>query len=330
MSATDIELQKPTISPFGDGDYTGSSQNTPPGNIRGYGKTDYFWTIPSVTSASTALNPIATLTNKRVIYVNGIGTPMMSHAYTVKLLAYVSGCGVVGIYNQSGDGTDTNLFFDLVQCLGDKTGLSNNPATRTMAKAIFDGCVSGVYVNIIAHSQGAIITSRAIRQAIGMLLDRYGRMNATVNALFQEVERRRGFFENVGRGIIGSGDQDRLRLEIALQREIRPLVEERLGSFVSVQTFGGAGRFFPNGPLYRHVVNAWDPVPNAFGQGDIMTGPGRGAVVQTINRNAGTIGPDFDDHSMDGVYLQNSQYFVDRSGRSVDTNYIAIDLNRIR
>jgi hypothetical protein len=330
MSATDIELQKPVISPFGDGDYTGTAHNTPPGNIGGYGKSRHFWEIPSVTSASTALNPIVTPRNKRVIYVNGIGTPMMSHAYTVKLLAYVSGCGVVGIYNQSGDGTDTNIFYDLVQCLGDKTGLSNNPATKTMAKAVFDGCVSGVYVNIVAHSQGAIITSRALRQAIGMLLDRYGRMNSKVNALFQEVEKRRGFWESVGRGMVNANDRDRMLLEIALKQEILPLVEKRLGDFVSVQTFGGAGRFFPNGPMYRHVVNAWDPVPNAFGQGDIMTGPGRGAVVQTIDRNAGSIAPDFDDHSMDGVYLQNSQYFVDRNGKKVDTNYIAIDQNRIR
>jgi hypothetical protein len=335
MSATDIELQKPTISPFGDGEFTGSAQNTPPGNIRGYGRDRYFWEIPGVTAQSVGSAPIATPVNKRIIYVNGIGTPMIAHAYTVKLISYVSGCGVAGIYNQSGDGFKEDPISDLVQCIGDKLGVSNNPATKTMAKAIFDSCVSGVYLNIVAHSQGAIITSRAVRQAIGMLLDRYGRMNTKVRALFNEVEKRRGFWESVGRGIISQDDVDRIKLLVALKQDILPLVEKRLGDFVSVQTFGGAGRFFPNGPWYRHVSNLWDPVPNAFGQGSeqlfgLPSGSGRGGTVEEIERNAGSRFRDFDDHSMDGVYMQESKYFVDRHGNKVDSNYIPIHMNRIR
>ena len=225
---------------------------------------------------------------------------------------------------------DGNISFDLVQCLGDKTGLSNNPATRTLGRAVYDACVSGVHLNIVAHSQGGIITSRGIRQGIGLLLDRYGRMNNQVRPLIDAVERRRGFFESVLRGAVGADDMDRIRLEQALRRHILPNVEERLHNYVSAQTFGGAGRFFPNGPIYRHVYNAWDPVPNLFGQGDIFTGPGRGAQVLEINRNSGSRGMDFDDHSMDGVYLQSSQYYVDRTGKKVDTNYIPIDMAMVR
>ncbi len=330
----EIKLNPPEVIPFGDGDFTGAfgpvTGHKPPGTVRGYDRNRYFWGIPAITPLVGERRPSTPAMNKRILYVNGIGTPMAAHAYSIKLLSVVSGAAVIGVYNQSGDGTDTNIVFDLVQCLGDKSGLSNNPATNTMAPAIYDACVSGVYLNIVAHSQGAIITSRALRQGIGLLLDRYGRMNAKVRALFNEVEKRRGFWENVGRGIIGANDVDRLKLEIALRQEILPLVEKRLNDFVSVQTFGGAGRFFPNGPMYRHVVNAWDPVPNLFGQGDIFTGAGRGAVVQTINRNAGSPVPDFDDHSMDGVYLQSSQYFVDRAGKKVDNNYIPIDMTRVR
>jgi hypothetical protein len=330
----EIRLNPPHYTSFSDGEFTGSygpvSAQSPPGAIKGYDPNTYFWEVLGVTPKVGERHPATLSLNKRIVYINGIGTPMSAHAYTVKLISVVSGAAVIGIYNQSGDGTDTNIIFDLVQCLGDKSGLSNNPATKTLAKAVFDSCVSGVYLNIVAHSQGAIITSRGLRQGIGLLLDRYGRMSAKVKPLIEEVERRRGFFESVLRGAIGANDVDRLKLEIALKQEILPLVETRLNDFVSVQTFGGAGRFFPNGPMYRHVVNSWDPVPNMFGQGDIMTGPGRGAVVETINRNAGSAVTDFDDHSMDGVYLQSSQYFVDRSGKKVDSNYIPIDMTRVR
>ena len=61
-----------------------------------------------------------------------------------------------------------------------------------------------------------------------------------------------------------------------------------------------------------------------------MTGPGRGARVEQIDRNAGSMIRDFDDHSMDGVYLQSSEYFVDRSGKKVDSNYIPVDMNMVR
>ncbi len=330
-----IVLNPPTIRAFGDGSFTGANGvqggTTPPGSVMGFEpNSNFFWEVPAITPSVGERHPATTASGKRIVYINGINTPMTSHAYTVKLLSVVSGAAVIGIYNQSGDGVEGNIFFDLVQCLGDKTGLSNNPATHTLAKAVYDSCVSGVYLNIVAHSQGAIITSRGIRQGIGKLLDRYGRMSSQVRPLIDAVERRRGFFESVGRGIIGADDMDRIRLEQGLRQHILPTVEQRLHNFVSAQTFGGAGRFFPDGPLYRHVYNFWDPVPNLFGQGDIFTGPGRGASVEQIDRNIGLRGRDFDDHSMDAVYLQSSQYFIDRAGRKVDNNYIPIDMSMIR
>ena len=330
-----IKLTSPTAGVFGDGAFTGAlghnGGTVPPGSVTGYNTDINFWAIPPITPAVGERHPARTV-GKRIVYVNGIGTSRQAHADTVKLLSVVSGASVVGIYNQSGDGGGSGFLdyvADLVQCLGDKSGLSNNPATHTMAKAIYDACVSGVHLNVVAHSQGAIITSRAARQAIGMLLDRYGRMDHTIRPLIENVERRRGFFESVGRGLIGANDVDRVLLGVALRR-LQPSIEERLHDFVSIQTFGGAARFYPNGPLYRHVVNFWDPVPNLFGQGDIITGPGRGARVETIDRNTGLPIRDFDDHSMDGVYLQSSEYFVDRNGRRVDSNYVPIDMTMVR
>ena len=329
-----ITVNPPTITLFSDGNYTGANGATggtaPPGSVAGFNGTSFFWQVPAITPAVAGGQQAGAPARKRIVYINGIGTPRAAHAYTVVLLSVVTGANIVGIYNQSGDGESTNIFNDLVQCLGDKTGLSDNPATNTLAKAVYDSCVSRVYLNIVAHSQGAIITSRGIRQGIGKLLDYFGRRSNTVRPLIENVERRRGFWESVGRGLIGANDADRLNLEIALRREILPIVEQRLSSYVSAQTFGGAGRFFPNGPVYRHVYNAWDPVPNLFGQGDIFTGPGRGARVEQITRNSGSAIRDFDDHSMDGVYLQSSPNYVDREGKKVDNNYIPVDMGMIR
>lgn len=331
-----IVLNQPTVSVFGDGDFTGSNGvdggRIPPGSIRGFNPPNYhFWDVPPITPAVGERHPATPVLNKRIVYINGIGTPRNAHAYTVKLISVITGAVVIGIYNQSGDGEQPGYFSDLVQCLTDKMGIGNNPATVTLANCVYDACISDKYLNIVAHSQGAIITSRALRQGIGKLLDYYGRKDREVMPFIEKIERNRGFFARVGRAVLGLDNIERLQLQVLLQERILPIVERRLDACVSVQTFGGAGRFFPNGPRYRHVFNAWDPVPNLFGQGDIMTGPGRGARVEQINRNAGTLAPDFvADHSITELYLQPSQYFVDRRGRKVDENYIPIDMNMVR
>lgn len=328
-----IELSSPSITPFGDGEYVGAYGQggvQQPGSFSGYHPDNLFWGVPGITPAISERHVATPALNKRIVYINGINTSMAAHANTLKLLTTVTGAVVIGIYNMSGDGTDGNIFFDLVQCLGDKTGLSNNPATKTLAKAVFNSCTSGVYLNIVAHSQGGIITSRGLRQGIGKLLDHYGRMHKDVRPIIESLEKKRGFFENVVRGLIDANNTERIMLNAALKKHILPIVEKKLNQYVSAQTFGGAGRFFPNGPVYRHVYNSWDPVPNLFGQGDIMTGPGRGAVVQKISRNSGSPIADFDDHSMDGVYLQSSLYYTDRKGKKVDTNYIPVDMNMVR
>lgn len=330
-----IVLNQPTTSVFADGDFTGANGTdggrTPPGSVRGFNPVNnYFWNVPPITPAVGERHPASPVLNKRIVYINGIGTPREAHAYTVKLISVVTGTVVIGIYNQSGDGTNVKILSDLVQCLGDKTGLGNNPATNTLAKAVSDSCVNGVYLNIVAHSQGAIITSRGLRQGIGKLLDHYGRLDRQILPYIEKIDRHYGLLAQVGRSILGLDNIERLQLQMLLQERILPRIEQRLYQYVSVQTFGGAGRFFPNGPLYRHVYNRWDPVPMLFGQGDIMTGPGRGAKVEELERNAGLPIRDFDDHSMDGVYLQASEYYVDRNGRKVDSSYIPVDLNMVR
>jgi len=324
-----IVLQPPAVSVFVDGDLTGSSGNDggriQPGNIGGFSPSSHrFWEIPPVTPTIGERHLTTHFLNKRILYVNGINTPRAAHAYTIKLISVVTGAVVVGIYNQSGDGgSDTDIVADLLQCLGDKTGLGTNPATDTLMKTVFDACINGISLNIVAHSQGAIITSRGIRNAIRKLINHYARLDDQLLPYIKKIDRQ-------GINILGSDGIDRIKLLVWLRERIEPMVEDRLNKFVSVQTFGGASRFFPDGPRYRHVFNHWDPVSTLFGQGDIITGPGRGAKVEKINRNAGMMIRDFEDHSMDKVYLQDSQHYVDRNGTKVDHNYIPIDVTMLR
>lgn len=321
---SDVVLEYPTISgAFSDGSFTGATefQGPPPGVLMGFDPQNYFWDVQPITPSVAERRPPSVAHGKRIVYINGINTSMADHAYTVKILSVVSGAGVIGIYNQSGDGTDTNIVFDLVQCLGDKTGLNNNPATRTLAQAVYDACVCGEYLNIVAHSQGAIITSRGIRQAIGKLLDYHGRRNYQIRPLIDAFDKRRG-----GRGRIGEDEP----LKQGLKQHILPTVEKDLRCYVSVQTLGGAARFFPDGPRYRHVYNSWDPVPRLFGQGSIIRGPGSGAVLEKIKRNAGSRFPGVADHLMNELYLKSSQDYVDRTGRKVDNNYIPIDMSMVQ
>jgi hypothetical protein len=58
---------------------------------------------------------------------------------------------------------------------------------------------------------------------------------------------------------------------------------EKLLSKLTVETFGGAGSNFPDGPAYTHYVNRADIVPQLFGVGAPFSNPGRNADVRTFN-----------------------------------------------
>lgn len=332
-----ITVTAPDVRPnLGDGTFSGLAGGSSggPGTIEGYRRDSKFYNVPSVTAANTGVNAERPV-EKLLLYINGIGTPRATHAYTVKLLSVVTSARVIGIYNQSGDGESPNAVADLLQCLGDKTGWGNNPATNTLANTAAVACIEGKFLNIVAHSQGAIITSRGMRQAIGMLLDYFGRQDPVVRPLLEEVDRinSRTLWQQLtaSRSSELRNTTTIITLERELRERVKPYIENLLDRYISAQTFGGAARFYPNGPRYRHVYNRWDPVPNLVGQGDIMTGPGRGATVLQLDRNAGGWGPDFvEDHSITDVYLQPSNEFVDRQGRRVDSAYIPVDMGMVR
>lgn len=94
---------------------------------------------------------------KRVIYVNGIMNSSDDHCDSLKAIAKKRCMAVTGVYNKS-DG----IAKDLTQCLKDKAGIGKNPANDRLRGLVQDSIDKGQPIEIMAHSQGALITSRAL------------------------------------------------------------------------------------------------------------------------------------------------------------------------
>ncbi|MBY0319042.1 MAG: hypothetical protein K2X72_09985 [Reyranella sp.] len=124
---------------------------------------------------------------KRLIYVNGILNSPRDHQKTCIHLSELTGCEVVGVYNQSGTGMKSNSFpkwiaanvsnvvIDLVQCAQDYLDLGTAalgmglPYLRNAASSslfdllLFKGATWPIKpICIVAHSQGNLITSNAL------------------------------------------------------------------------------------------------------------------------------------------------------------------------
>ncbi len=92
-----------------------------------------------------------------IVYTNGINTTFEAHQQSLQEIADRTGQPVVGVYNAT-EGT----FRDLVQSAADKYDIGNNPAVSTLANTVYNELRAGRDVHLMAHSQGALITSRAL------------------------------------------------------------------------------------------------------------------------------------------------------------------------
>lgn len=99
-------------------------------------------------------------TLKKVVFVNGILNSADDHCDSLKAIAKKRCAAVLGVYNKSDGGFLASK--DLWQCLKDKMGIGDNPANDTLRDIIQDHVNSGEPLEIMAHSQGALITSRAL------------------------------------------------------------------------------------------------------------------------------------------------------------------------
>jgi len=97
-------------------------------------------------------------TGKTVLYVNGIMTDAAAQRATMQRIANQTGAGVIGVHNAT-----EGFAADIAQSARDKLNNGYNPPVNTLSSAVYDSIKNRQDVNIVAHSQGGLIVSRAIR-----------------------------------------------------------------------------------------------------------------------------------------------------------------------
>ncbi|WP_164010819.1 hypothetical protein [Pyxidicoccus trucidator] len=107
--------------------------------------------IPAVTPRN---NPNATQT---ILYVNGIQTSKEAQSNSLQSIADTTGARVIGIHNAT-----EGMAADLTQCVKDKLDKGHNPAVDTLADTLYNEIKAGREVHLMAHSQGGLISSRAL------------------------------------------------------------------------------------------------------------------------------------------------------------------------
>ncbi|HLM55232.1 MAG TPA: hypothetical protein VK422_03835 [Pyrinomonadaceae bacterium] len=112
-----------------------------------------------------------------IVYVNGISTTKDGQFRSLRQIADRTGARVVGIHNATQGGV-----VDVIQSAGDTLDLGRNPAVDTLADTVYEEITSGRTIHLMAHSQGALITSRA-------LTDVYQRLRVEDGLSRREAER---------------------------------------------------------------------------------------------------------------------------------------------
>jgi hypothetical protein len=92
-----------------------------------------------------------------IIYVNGMMTDKATQEKSLQAIADKTGQKTIGIHNST-----EGFFKDLGQCITDKMDKGKNPAVDTLADSLYTELKAGRDVHLMAHSQGGLITSRAL------------------------------------------------------------------------------------------------------------------------------------------------------------------------
>lgn len=92
-----------------------------------------------------------------LIFVNGMGETPASSRVQAQRIANATGMNVVNLYNATEGGLK-----DLIQSVGDTFDLGTNKAVDSLADQVYARLIAGEPVRLMAHSQGGLITSRAL------------------------------------------------------------------------------------------------------------------------------------------------------------------------
>jgi len=120
---------------------------------------------------------------QKIFFVNGIANSPKDHYDSLSAIANQANAEVVGIYNAS-EGTAKDFW----QCIKDKLGIGYNPAVTTLRDGLYAELISGSNqpINLMAHSQGALITSRALGEVRNRLQEA-GLSATEVNAQMSRI-----------------------------------------------------------------------------------------------------------------------------------------------
>jgi len=120
--------------------------------------------------------------NETLIYTNGILTNTEAQARGLQAIADQTGSRVIGVRNAT-----ENILVDSDQTLSDKLGIGNNPAVDTLADTVYSELRAGNSPHLIAHSQGAAITSRALSDVKNRLTAEDGMSRQDAERLLSNV-----------------------------------------------------------------------------------------------------------------------------------------------
>ncbi|HSP81672.1 MAG TPA: hypothetical protein VLQ93_24345, partial [Myxococcaceae bacterium] len=152
-----------------DGHYVGArGQTFPPGTPLSQ--------VPGVKPLNNP-NPTRTL-----LYVNGINTTKDAQFSSLQNIADRTGAQVIGVHNAT-----EGMGADLAQCVKDKLDKGRNPAVDTLADTIYTELKAGRTVDLMAHSQGGLVTSRALSDVQRRLRIEDGMSKADAQALMSKV-----------------------------------------------------------------------------------------------------------------------------------------------
>jgi hypothetical protein len=153
-----------------DGQFVGGGGKTfPPGTA--------LKDIPGVTPKNNP-NPSST-----VLYVNGINTTKDGQFNSLQEIAETTGSKVIGIHNAT-----EGMGADLAQCVKDKLDKGTNPAVDTLADTLYTELKAGRDVHLMAHSQGGLITSRALSHLENRLRIEDGMSQADAQKLMSKLQ----------------------------------------------------------------------------------------------------------------------------------------------
>jgi hypothetical protein len=152
-----------------DGHYVGSGGKTfPPGTPLSQ--------IPGVTPRNNP-NP-----DRTILYVNGINTTKDAQFGSLQTIADKTGARVIGIHNAT-----EGMGADLAQCVKDKLDKGHNPAVDTLADTLYSELKAGREVQLMAHSQGGLVTSRALNDVYNRLRLEDGLSKAETEKLMSKL-----------------------------------------------------------------------------------------------------------------------------------------------